>query len=84
MIPKKSQMPSAVNVIEQITTDLRNPARELIELRMRHAELNSAIDAYAASGVADELTLRRMKKDRLAFKDRITQLQDELTPPELA
>jgi hypothetical protein len=68
-------------VIDQITHDLHSPSRQLIELKMQHAELNALIDTQLGS---DELHLRRLKKDKLALKDRIFKLEMQLTPPELA
>ena len=65
-------------------TDLRSPQRELIELRMAHADLDSLIDRAAEQAPADDLTLRRLKKRRLALRDRIARLEVELDPPEPA
>jgi hypothetical protein len=64
--------------------DLRSPQRELIELRMAHADLDSLIDRAAEQAPADDLTLRRLKKRRLALRDRIARLEVELDPPEPA
>ena len=36
------------------------------------------------SATADMLTLRRMKKKKLALKDEITRLEDEITPDIIA
>ncbi len=65
-------------------TDLRSPQRELIELRMEHADLDSLIDRAAAQAPADDLALRRLKKRRLQLRDRIARLEVELDPPEPA
>lgn len=65
-------------------TDLRSPQRELIELRMEHADLDSLIDTAAVQVPADDLALRRLKKRRLQLRDRIARLEVELDPPEPA
>ncbi len=64
--------------------DLRSPQRELIELRMAHADLDSLIDLAAGQAPADDLALRRLKKRRLQLRDRIARLEAELDPPEPA
>jgi hypothetical protein len=60
-----------------------SPQRQLIELRIAHADLNSAIDAMAAASPVDELVLRRLKKRRL-LRDEAARLQTELDQPESA
>ncbi len=71
-----------------IDLNLHSPQRRLIELRMAHADLDALIDRTLAGLSSptplDELTLRRLKKRRLALRDQITQLEAELEPPEPA
>ncbi|WP_039853937.1 YdcH family protein [Hylemonella gracilis] len=68
--------------------NLHSPQRRLIELRMEHADLDAMIDRMGEqAGVAqtnDELSLRRLKKRRLALRDEIARLERELTPDEPA
>ncbi|HOB93327.1 MAG TPA: DUF465 domain-containing protein [Aquabacterium sp.] len=64
--------------------NLRSPQRELIELRMAHADLDSLIDRADGQNPGDELTLRRLKKRRLLLRDQIARLEAELDPPEPA
>lgn len=64
--------------------NLHSPARELIELRMAHADLDQLIDAAGPGTTVDELTLRRLKKRRLQLRDRISCLERLLEPPEPA
>jgi hypothetical protein len=71
-------------VTDELSADLHSPERELIELRMRHAELDAQIDELGENAPVDELHLRRLKKDRLALKDAIAQLERRLSPPDLA
>ncbi len=64
--------------------NLHSPARELIELRMEHADINALIDRLAHSLPLDELMLQRMKKRRLALRDRIARIERSLDPQEPA
>lgn len=64
--------------------NLRSPARQLIELRMEHADLDSLIDRAAEQAPLDDLSLRRFKKRRLRLRDQIVRLENELLPPEPA
>ena len=64
--------------------NLRSPARQLIELRMEHADLDSLIDRAAEQAPLDDLALRRFKKRRLGLRDQIVRLENDLLPPEPA
>jgi hypothetical protein len=64
--------------------NLHSLPRQLIELRMEHADLDSLIDRAATEPQADELVLRRLKKRRLALRDRIARIELQLDPPEPA
>ena len=64
--------------------NLHSPERQLIELRMEHADLDASIDRLAQSVPIDELMLMRMKKRRLALRDQIAALERQLDPKEPA
>jgi len=64
--------------------DLRSPQRQLIELRIEHADLDSLIDRLADQPQPDDLALRRLKKRRLMLRDQIRALELLLEPPEPA
>ena len=64
--------------------NLHSPQRRLIELRIEHAELDSLIDTNLLLRVGDDLSLRRLKKRRLALRDQIARLETELDPPQPA
>ena len=66
-----------------MTANLHSPERQLIELRIEHADLDNLIDRVGEQPL-DELTLRRLKKRRLALRDEIARIQLELEPPEPA
>lgn len=49
-------------------------------LRREHRDLDEAIYALETSGRPDVLTLRRLKKQKLALKDQIVRIEDKLIP----
>ena len=53
-------------------------------LRREHRDLDVAIDALGGQATADQLTLRRLKKQKLHLKDKIARVEDELTPDIIA
>ena len=53
-------------------------------MRREHRDLDDAIHALEASGKGDQLTLRRLKKQKLALKDQIARLEDRLIPDIIA
>lgn len=57
---------------------------ELAAKRQEHADLDSAIHTLSASGMADQMLLQRLKKRKLALKDRIVQLENLLLPDIIA
>ncbi len=64
--------------------NLHSLPRRLIELRIEHADLDDLIDRASAEQPGDELTMRRLKKRRLALRDMIARLEAQLEPPEPA
>ncbi|MDG4648319.1 DUF465 domain-containing protein [Roseibacterium sp. SDUM158017] len=53
-------------------------------LRREHRDLDEAIAALQHSLNPDQLTLRRLKKQKLGLKDAISRIEDELTPDIIA
>ena len=49
-------------------------------LRREHRDLDEAVHVLETAGRPDPLTLRRLKKQKLALKDQITRLEDQLIP----
>ncbi|HEY9209381.1 YdcH family protein [Acidovorax soli] len=58
--------------------------RQLIDLRIAHADLDARIDHGAREAAPDEFSLRRLKKRRLALRDAIDRLERALQPQEPA
>ena len=57
---------------------------ELVRLRQEHRDLDSAIEALQGKASPDNLQIQRLKKRKLALKDRITALEDKLLPDIIA
>lgn len=57
---------------------------ELEELKRAHRDLDDAINALQETRRADQLRLRRLKKQKLSLKDKIRLLADKLTPDIIA
>ncbi len=53
-------------------------------LRREHRDLDEAIHLMETSGRADQLTLKRLKKQKLMLKDQIARIEDILTPDIIA
>lgn len=58
--------------------------RQLAELRLEHRDLDTAIAVMSSAANADPMGLQRLKKRKLALKDRITKLEDKLLPDIIA
>ncbi len=65
-------------------SNLHFASRQLIELRMEHADLDAMIDRLADQLPLDELMIRRLKKRRLGLRDEVARLEREITPDEPA
>lgn len=53
-------------------------------LRREHRDLDDAVRALAGGGRADALTLQRLKRQKLALKDQIVRIEDQLIPDIIA
>lgn len=53
-------------------------------LRREHRELDEQIVALAEQPGTSSLLLQRLKRQKLALKDKISRLEDELTPDIIA
>ena len=62
----------------------RSARDRLAFLRQEHADLDAAIDAVALLPAPDMLLIGRLKRKKLAFKDEISRLEDQLTPDIIA
>jgi hypothetical protein len=53
-------------------------------LRIEHQDLDDAVAALSAASVPDMIQIARLKKKKLALRDQIVQLEDQLTPDIIA
>src|SRR3569623_138367 len=59
-------------------------ALELSQLQQEHRDLDAAIEALHHSPAPDLLQLQRLKKRKLQLRDRISFLEDQITPDIIA
>jgi hypothetical protein len=57
---------------------------ELTKLQQEHRDLDAAIDALHLSPAPDLLRLQRLKKRKLSLRDRISFIEDQITPDIIA
>ncbi|RDC59200.1 hypothetical protein HME9302_00385 [Alteripontixanthobacter maritimus] len=56
----------------------------LAALMTEHRDLDAAINALTQSGSTDQLQIARLKKRKLALRDQIAFVEDELVPDIIA
>lgn len=64
--------------------DEREVREKLAGLRAEHRELDDQIVRLEAEFTGDQVTIKRLKKQKLLLKDQITSLEDQLTPDIIA
>jgi hypothetical protein len=64
--------------------DERELREELVKLRTEHRDLDEEIVTLEAGGTAEQLLIKRLKKRKLAIKDRIAAIEDQLLPDIIA
>ena len=64
--------------------DERELREQLSRLRAEHRELDAEIVAEEESAHSDQLQIKRLKKRKLAIKDQITEIEDQLLPDIIA
>jgi hypothetical protein len=57
---------------------------QLAQLRQEHRDLDAAIEALHNAPGSDLLQVQRLKKRKLQLRDRIIQIEDQLTPDIIA
>ena len=69
----------------ELTSEERSAIQLQIErLREEHRDLDAAIDALLQAGQADRLQVQRLKKRKLVLRDKVSRLEDQLTPDIIA
>ena len=72
---------AAVAMTQDDESELRS---QLAQLRQEHRDLDAAIEALHNSPGSDLLQVQRLKKRKLHLRDRIIQIEDQLTPDIIA
>jgi hypothetical protein len=57
---------------------------EIDRLRQEHRDLDGAIAALTSFGAGDQIQVQRLKKRKLLLRDRISHLEDQVTPDIIA
>jgi hypothetical protein len=65
-------------------TRLEVLAIKLQALKKEHRELDIKISDLVELSSSDQFTVRLLKKNKLSLKDKITRLEDEITPDIIA
>ncbi|MEP3890829.1 MAG: DUF465 domain-containing protein [Hellea sp.] len=60
------------------------PEAVLETLKLEHRRIDTEIKAMIETGVSDMLKIGRMKKVKLALKDKIAYLENQITPDIIA
>jgi hypothetical protein len=69
-----------VRMSEQDQAEIR---LEYARVKQEHSDFDAAINAMIATG-CDPIQIQRMKKKKLALKDRLQQIEDRLIPDIIA
>lgn len=64
--------------------DERELREQLARLRAEHRDLDAEIVALEARSITDQLLIKRLKKRKLALKDSISTIEDQLFPDIIA
>jgi hypothetical protein len=73
-----------VQVAMTESPELAEIDRKLAALRAAHRALDARIYALVQDGLADQLELQRLKKQKLAMKDQIARLESDRLPDIIA
>ena len=78
-------MPARWNLLRHMTPEEERELRaQLARLLQEHRDLDAAIGALEGSPGSDLLQVQRLKKRKLFLRDRITFVEDQLTPDIIA
>lgn len=70
---------------KDLTDDERGTFKaEVDRLREEHRDLDAALQALLDLGRVDQLQVQRFKKRKLALRDRLAYLEDQMTPDIIA
>ena len=64
--------------------DIEAMQEKLAALRVEHRDLDEIIDRLTADGPVNQLQVQRLKKRKLQLRDRISFIEDQITPDIIA
>jgi hypothetical protein len=56
----------------------------IAQLRQEHQDLDAAVHALARGARPDMIQIARLKKKKLALRDQLTEMEDQMTPDIIA
>lgn len=85
ILARRPTVPAPVMQRQTMTPEEEGELRtQLARLQQEHRDLDAAIAALQDSPGADLLQVQRLKKRKLQLRDRITFIEDQLTPDIIA
>lgn len=75
---------AAPRIAVAMTQEERDLREELARLQQEHRDLDAAITALEVTPGSDLLQVKRLKKRKLYLRDRISFIEDQLTPDIIA
>jgi hypothetical protein len=82
--PAAADRPATVRQPQMTKEEERELRANLARLLQEHRDLDAAIEALQNTPGADVLQVQRLKKRKLSLRDRITFIEDQLTPDIIA
>ena len=82
--PAKAGMTEIEAPVALTQDEERELKANLARLRQEHRDLDAAIEALHNAPGSDVLQVQRLKKRKLALRDRIIAIEDQLTPDIIA
>jgi hypothetical protein len=83
-IPHEAARDGAAMALDLSEAEIAEFEAELARLKEEHRDLDGAIEALESMVAGDQLQIQRLKKRKLILKDRISYLEDQITPDIIA
>jgi hypothetical protein len=79
-----ARWPESKPAVAMTQNDERELREQLARLQQEHRDLDAAIAALAMSPGSDVIQVQRLKKRKLVLRDKIRQIEDQITPDIIA
>ena len=76
--------PESEPAVAMTKEEERELREQLARLQQEHRDLDAAIAALAMSPGSDVIQVQRLKKRKLVLRDKIRQIEDQITPDIIA